>query len=54
MTDLMPGYLSRLSTPRDTGEVMMEQLWLPWHSSSTVLSASLMLQEKPCNDYEGP
>ena len=28
---------------------MMEQLLFPWHSSSTVLRASAILQEKPFN-----
>ena len=45
----MPGQLSSLSTPRETGEVIMEQLFFPWHSSSTVLRASTILQEKPFN-----
>ena len=45
----MPGQVSSVSTPRDTGEVMMEQLCFPWHSSSTVLRAATILQEKPFN-----
>ena len=46
----MPGQESRLSTPKDSVEVRMEQLLFPWQSSSTVLSTSLMLQEKPYNE----
>ena len=48
-TDLKPGQVSSVSTPRETGEVMMEQLLFPWHSSSTVLRASAILQENPFN-----
>ena len=39
--DLMPGQGSYSVTPKDAGEVRMEQDCLPWHSSSTVRSASL-------------
>ena len=69
---LIPGHLSYSDTPKEEGEVRMEQDSWPWHSScagdqgyhyhyqeavrgeygafyltSTVLSASLIVQERP-------
>ena len=47
ITHLIPGQLSNWSTPNEVGDVRMEQLCLLWHSSSTVLNASLMVHDNP-------